>query len=258
MDLQLSGKTALVTGASRGIGRAIARTLAAEGCNLHLAARSGPALEEFAAKLRAGHGVSVTIHARDLSQHEEVCALAEACGTPDILVNNAGAIPSGNLQDVTHERWKASWDLKIFGYIGLTRLLLPKMYARKSGVVICVIGAAGLHPNPNYIAGCVGNAALNMFVKCIGAESMDHGVRAVAVNPGATKSDRLEYLWRENARRKFGDPERYRELLVNYPGGRVANVEDVSAAVAFLASDQAGYVCGAELTIDGGHLLRRG
>ena len=86
--------------------------------------------------------------------------LAAACPAPDILVNNAGAIPAGNLQDIGHERWKAAWDLKVFGYVGLTRAILPRMYERRSGVVICVIGAAAFGPNPNYIAGCMANVAL--------------------------------------------------------------------------------------------------
>ena len=127
-----------------------------------------------------------------------------------------------------------------------------------SGQFCAVVGAAGLNPNPNYIAGCMGNAALNMFVRCLGPTTIDQGVRVVAVNPGATHSDRLDYLMRESARRKLGDPERYRELWSTYPGGRVGTVEEVSAAVAFLASKHAEYISGAELTIDGGHGLRRG
>jgi NAD(P)-dependent dehydrogenase (short-subunit alcohol dehydrogenase family) len=257
MELHLHGRTALITGASRGIGAAVAAELAREGCDLHLAARAQDKLDEVAALARA-HGARVTTHAVDLARHEDIARLAEACGAPDILVNNAGAIPSGSLQDVDPPRWRASWDLKVFGYVDLTRILLPRMYARGSGVVICVIGAAGLHPNPNYVAGCMANAALNMFVRCMGVESFDKGVRVVAVNPGATMSDRLNYLMRESARRKLGDPERYPELMQHYPGKRVATVEEVAAAVAFLASDRAAYVSAAGLTIDAGHGQRRG
>ncbi len=257
MDLGLKGRVALVTGASKGIGEAVARQLAAEGCDLHLAARSADQLAALADELKARHGVGVTPHACDLSRHDQVLALAAACPAPDILVNNAGAIPAGNLQDVGHERWKVAWDLKVFGYVGLTRAILPRMYERESGVVICVIGAAAFHPNPNYVAGCMANVALNMFVSCLGAESFDHGVRVVAVNPGATASERQTYLVKEAARRKFGDPERYVEMMTQYPGGRIATCEEIATTVAFLASDKSSYTSAAGITIDAGHGHRR-
>ncbi len=252
MDLGLRGLTALITGASKGIGEACAHQMAVEGCHLQLAARSRQQLEALAAQLRMTHGVEVTTHACDLSKQAEVLALAEACGTPDILVNNAGAIPSGALSDVDEAAWRAAWDLKIYGYVGLTRALLPKMYARRKGVIVCVIGSAGLNPNPNYIAGCMANAALNMMVRCLGMEAFDKGVRIVAVNPGATMSDRWMYLAKENARRRFGDPERYMELARDYPGQRPATVEEVAATVAFIASPRSSYTSGAALTIDAG------
>ena len=252
MDLDLKGRTALITGASKGIGEAIAHAMAAEGCHLHLAARSKDQLEALAKNLRNAHGVDVTIHVCDLSRSNEVLALADAVGTPDILVNNAGAIPSGAIQDVDEARWRAAWDLKVFGYVGLTRALLPKMYQRGKGSIVCVIGSAGLNPNQNYLYGCMGNAALNMFVRCIGLESFNKGVRIVAVNPGATMSDRWVYLAKENARRKLGDPERYMELATDYPGKRPATVQEVAAAVAFFASDRSSYTSGAQITIDAG------
>lgn len=252
MDLKLRGLTALVTGASKGIGEAIAHEMAGEGCNLHLAARSKEQLDALADDLRKAHGVNVTVHARDLSKSAEVLGLAEAVGNPDILINNAGAIPSGNIQDVDEARWRAAWDLKVFGYVGLSRALLPKMYARGKGAIVCVIGSAGLNPNPNYLYGCMGNAALNMFVRALAMEAFNKGVRVVAVNPGATKSDRWVYLAKENARRRFGDPERFMELATDYPGKRPATVEEVAAAVAFFASERSSYTSGAQLTIDAG------
>ncbi len=253
MDLDLKGKVALVTGASKGIGAAVAAQLAAEGCDVHIAARSGEQLESLAAGLRAKHGVKITPHACDLSRHDDVKTLASACPAPDILVNNAGAIPGGGLQDIDIARWKAAYDLKMFGYIGLTQAILPRMIERRSGVVVCVIGAAAFRPNPNYIAGCMANIALNMFVSCLGGEAFNHGVRVCAVNPGATASERADYLQRELARRKFGDPERYTELMKDYPGGRIATCEEIAQTVAFLASDKSSYTSGAQITIDAGY-----
>ena len=143
MDLELRGRRVLITGASRGIGRAIAQVLAEEGCNLELAARSAEALETAAAELRATTGVSVGTHAVDLSRSDDQYRLARDCGPVDVLVNSAGANPHGEIEDIAEAVWRASWDLKVFGFINLIRLYLPVMKARGSGVIVNVIGNAG-------------------------------------------------------------------------------------------------------------------
>src|SRR5262245_32953373 len=116
MDLNLKGKSVLITGASRGIGHAIAEALAAEGCNLHLAARDEARLKELAERLRKQHGVAIEIYRRDLSLTSEVESLGKACQDVDILVNNAGDIPTGTLATIDSETWRKAWDLKVFGY----------------------------------------------------------------------------------------------------------------------------------------------
>ncbi|MEO8299323.1 MAG: SDR family NAD(P)-dependent oxidoreductase, partial [Burkholderiales bacterium] len=121
MDLHLRGKSALITGGSKGIGLAVARVLAEEGCNLHLAARDAQALEEVAARLRADYGVQVAGHAVDLRKSTDVDRLAEATKDADILINNAGDIPGGSIDKVDEAAWRHAWDLKVFGYINLTR-----------------------------------------------------------------------------------------------------------------------------------------
>ena len=120
MDLGLAGRTALVTGASRGIGRAIAESLAREGCHLHLAARDGNALDAARAEIAARHGVRVATHVADLAQRGAPAALVEACADCDILVNNAGAVPRGDILDVDEDAWRQGWELKVFGYISMT------------------------------------------------------------------------------------------------------------------------------------------
>jgi hypothetical protein len=252
MDLNIKGRTALVTGASRGIGLAIAKTLGAEGCNLHLAARSEEGLRSAADEITQAHGVDVTIHPDDLSQPEAVAALGQACAEVDILVNNAGDIPSGTLEGIDSATWRRCWNLKVYGYVDLTRAILPRMQARKNGVVVNVIGAAGEAPNPNYIAGCMGNASLMMFTKCLGGESIRHGVRVVGVNPGATMSDRHLAHVKQRAERKLGDADRWQELETILPSGRSSRVEEIADAVAFLASDRAAHITGTTLRIDGG------
>jgi NAD(P)-dependent dehydrogenase (short-subunit alcohol dehydrogenase family) len=252
MDLNIQGRTALITGASRGIGRAIAKTLGAEGCNLHLAARSEENLRTAADEITSAHGVDIAIHPHDLSQPEAMAELGHACAGVDILVNNAGDIPSGTLEGIDSATWRRCWDLKVYGYVDLTRAILPHMEARKAGVVVNVIGAAGESPNPGYIAGCMGNASLMMFTRCLGGESIRHGVRVVGVNPGATMSDRHMAHVKQRAEQQLGDADRWPELEATNPSGRSSTVEEIADAVAFLASDRAAHITGTTLRVDGG------
>lgn len=257
MDLNLKGRSVLVTGASRGIGLAIANAMAAEGCHLHIAARSKELLDGHAARLTRDHQVKVTVHPCDLSLGDQVEALGQACRDVDVLVNNAGDIPTGTLQSMDSATWRKAWDLKVFGYVDLTRIIYARMCERGSGVVVNVVGAAGKRPNANYLAGCMANIALNMFTQCLGGESMRHGVRVVAVNPGATDSDRHLKHVKERAKRLLGDENRWPEFHAKFPAKRAGTVEEVANTVVFLASDRASYISGASIKIDGGISVSR-
>jgi NAD(P)-dependent dehydrogenase (short-subunit alcohol dehydrogenase family) len=256
MELNLTGRTVLITGASRGIGEAIARAMAREGCNLILTATDAAKLAQLSADLTKSHGVKVATHAFDLSRHENIKALADVAGHCDILVNNAGAVPRGSLYEVTPEAWRQGWDLKVFGYIDLTRYVLPQMSERKRGVIINIIGMAGERPEPKYIATCCGNAALMMFTQCIGGESMRDGVRVVGINPGPIMSDRHRRGAERVAERELGSKDRWPELYKRFPIGRPGRVEEVADVVAFLASDHASYISGEIVRIDAGLKVR--
>jgi NAD(P)-dependent dehydrogenase (short-subunit alcohol dehydrogenase family) len=256
MDLNLSGRTALITGGSRGIGLGVAQGLAAEGCHLHLTSRNAADLDAARSKILAAHRVNVTCHALDLSVSENARKLAQACRDVDILVNNAGAIPQGTLTGLDEKAWRASWDLKVFGYINVARDIYAAMCERKRGVIVNVIGGAGERPTAGYIAGSMANAGLMAFSRALGADSPNHGVRVLGLNPSATATDRGVTRWRNQAQKDLGDAERWRELTKGFPFGRPAEVKEVADVVVFLCSDRASYVSGTVISVDGGAAAR--
>jgi 3-oxoacyl-[acyl-carrier protein] reductase len=252
MDLKLVGRTALVTGSSKGIGLAVAQWLAREGVHVCMVARSTERLEEEAALLREATGVTVRTLAADLADSSARKRVADAFPNVDVLVNNAGAIPGGTIDEVDEQKWRAGWELKVFGYVGLTRLYLQKMKALRRGVIINVIGAGGEKLDYGYIAGAAGNAALMGFTRAIGGTSPDFGVRVIGVNPGPVLTDRIEVLGRKRAARLYGDENRWREGFEQMPFGRPASTDEIAAMVIFLASDLSGYTSGTIITLDGG------
>jgi len=254
VDLNLTGRSALVTGGSKGIGLAIAHSLAAEGCNLHLAARTASELSKAADDIRGRYNVTVRIHPADLSEGSQVKSLAAQCNGVDILVNSAGGIPRGTLTEIDEERWRRSWDLKVFGAINLTRELYEPMCKRGKGVIINIVGISGDRPDAYYIAGSCANAALIMFSRSLGGDSIRHGVRVVAVNPGPVETEKHIRDTERLAQEKFGDKSRWRDVMSGLPMKRAALPEEVSSMVAFLASDHASYISGSAVTIDGGLL----
>lgn len=255
MELKLTNKTALITGASKGIGLAVAEVLAAEGCHLHLAARNGEAMQQAKQVLEARDGVKVTIHALDLSSTAAMEKLAADVGDIDILINNAGDIPAGSLEILDDAAWRRGFDLKVFGYITLSRLYYPRMKG-KGGVILNIIGNSGENWDASYIAGSTGNAALMSFTKALGGRSLDQGVRVVAVNPGPVATDRMLKIMKLKATDMLGDESRWEELFDKYPGKRPATSEEVADLVAFLSSPKAGYITGTVVTIDGGIAAR--
>lgn len=257
MDLHLKGRSALITGGSRGIGYGIAELFAAEGCNLHLAARSAADLESARKKIAAASSVDVKTYALDLSSGENAVKLAREAGPVDILINNAGAIPQGNITDLDDKTWRAAWDLKVFGFINLAREIYRDMCGRKRGVIINVIGTAGARPTAGYLAGSMANSALMTMSCALGADSTHYGVRVMGVNPTATATDRGVARWRNQAQKELGDPERWREMTKSFPFGRPASVEEVANVVVFLASDRASYMSGSVVNVDGGAVWRK-
>jgi 3-oxoacyl-[acyl-carrier protein] reductase len=254
MDLGLEGKVALVTGGSKGIGRACAERLAQEGCDVLIVARTASDLEQAAAALAEASGRRVEICATDLRSTQgceaAVGALKHAFGRLDILVNNAGATQSGDFFKLDDATWEDGFALKFYSYVRLSRALWPLLKAAR-GSVVNIIGGASKTPSANFMIGGAVNAAITNVTKAL-AELRD-GVAVKAVHPGMTVTGRLETLLKQRAEAEGMSREAYeRQELARAGLRRYSQPEDIASLVAFLASPRAEQIHGADVFIDGG------
>jgi NAD(P)-dependent dehydrogenase (short-subunit alcohol dehydrogenase family) len=249
VDLGLAGKRVVITGASRGIGRACADAFAREGAVLHLVARSADALATAKAELAASSEAQATTQVMDVTAPGAAAAVF-ACPEADILINNAGGILRGNLLQLDDGGWRQAWELKVFGYINMSRAFYRAMCERRAGVIVNVIGIAAEKHQYDYTAGSAGNAALAAFTRTVGGESLDHGVRVLGVNPGWVDTSRGVPTMQRYAQRIFGTPERWRDVIGSWGLPRYIRAEEIADVVAFLASDRASAVCGEVVNVD--------
>ena len=252
MDLHLAGKSVLITGASKGIGLACAQGFAAEGCNLHLAARTEADLATARDVIKAKHDVEVAIHPLDLSDSSNIDQLAARCADVDILVNNAGAIPAGNIEAIDEAIWREAWDLKVFGYVNMTRRFYPLIQQSGGGAILNVIGLAGVRVDRNYIAGAAGNASLIGFTNAMGAHALDEGMRVLGVCPGPVQTERITTMLKTRAKAEKGDENRWQDYFAGMPLNRPALVTEIADIVTFLCSDRASWMTGTTINLDGG------
>jgi len=258
MDLELKEKIALVTGASRGIGRAIARGLAAEGARVALCARDKATLETAAREIARGKtGAEPFIVAGDLGRLDEVERVVrevhQRFGRIDILVNNAGAIRGGDFLAIPDAQWAGDWSLKLLGYVRMARSVFPLMQAQGGGRIVNVVGAAARNPTGGYLPGGVANAGLVNFTKGLADLGAPHGILVTAVSPAATATERWEGLIAQQAAAAGKTVEHHRaEAMAAYPLKRIARPEDVADLVCFLASARASFLTGICITVDGG------
>ncbi|MDG2064799.1 MAG: SDR family oxidoreductase [SAR324 cluster bacterium] len=252
MDLNLKNKIALITGASKGIGAAIAETFAAEGVNLYLTARNKKQLEMLKIELQKKYSVEVKTIPLDLTEGDSQKLLFENCKDINILINNAGDIPSGSLFDIDEDSWRRGWELKVFGYINLCRGFYPIIKKNEGGVIINNIGNGGEIYDPLYIAGAAGNSSLMSFTKALGGNSLEDNIRVIGVNPGPVETERIYKILKNRSIKLYGDENHVQELLKSYPLGRPAHVREISDLIAFLVSEKSGYTSGTVFTVDGG------
>lgn len=252
MDLNLSGKVALIFGASRGIGLATAQVLAAEGARLALAARSA----SFAAP--PGLSIDDSLHlVADLTQagsaEAAVAATIDRYGRLDLLVVSAGAAQGGTFWEIPDAEWEEALQLKFMGMVRAFRAVAPVMQAQRAGSIVAVVGNAGKQPNKRMLPGAAANAACLAVVRGLAEELAPAGVRVNAVNPGPTRTGR----WDKLVERLSASSGRSREaveaeLISGIPIGRITEPEEVGRIIAFLASDASGTVTGTSITADGG------
>lgn len=252
MDLQLHGKVVIVTGASQGIGHAIARVLAAEGARLVVVARSRPLLDELAASV----GGECLVHAADLMVPESagavVTAAVERFGRIDALVNNAGATKRGDFLSLSDEDWDQGFALKFFGAMRLSRAAWPHLTA-STGSIVNISGVGGRTGSAEFAIGGAVNAALLNLTKVLADRGIADGVRVNAINPGGVATGRLQVRLKTFAKEKqiaIEDAERQMARALGI--ARFGQPEEIARLTAFLLSPQAAFCQGSVVDADGG------
>jgi NAD(P)-dependent dehydrogenase (short-subunit alcohol dehydrogenase family) len=252
MDLQLTNKVAIVTGASRGIGRSIAQTLAAEGMSVALVARTKSQLEELAGSI----ATSSLVQAVDLrlpdSPSAVVAATMEKFGRVDLLVNNAGATKRGDFFELSDMDWADGFGLKFFGAMRCCRAAWPYLTAAK-GSIVNIAGIGGRTGTAEFTIGGTVNAAMLNLTKALADRGVRDGVRVNAINPGGVATERLQTRLRSFATERGVDLSRAEQEMAQAFGiVRFGEPAEIARVVAFLASPQAAYCHGAIVDVDGG------
>ena len=252
MDLLLSDKVAIVTGASRGIGKAIAETLSAEGVKVVLVARSMAELESLAKSLPNEALVQAIDLRRPDSALQVVNSTIEKFGTLDLLVNNAGATKRGDFLTLTDEEWTDGFALKFYAAMRLSRAAWNHLQESK-GTIINIIGIGGRTGSAEFAIGGTVNAALMNLTKALSDRGIRDGVRVNAINPGSIATERLQTRIQNYAKtNNIGLEKAAKHLPRDMKIERFGEPAEIARAVAFLASPQASYIQGAILDVDGG------
>jgi 3-oxoacyl-[acyl-carrier protein] reductase len=257
MDLAMTGKKAIVTGASEGIGKAITRALANEGVDVAICARRKEPLEQAAAEIARATGRQIIPITADLTKPDDAEAFIskahQSLGRIDILVNNAGSAPGGVIAHLTEEDWASALQLKFMGYVRCMKHVLPIMQKQNKGRVVNLIGNDGIKVSYWEIAPGAANAAGQNLTLSLASQYGKHNISFVAVNPGPVRTERWAGLVKAMARDMNISFEAADKLAPSsIPLGRIAECEEVANLVTYLASDLAFFVNGTMIEIDGG------
>jgi len=259
MDLGLKGKAALVTGASEGIGMAVARKLAEEGVRVAICARTESKLKETAAEIAKATGMDVVPIPADMRSlagcQRFVAQAAERLGGVDILVNNAGASAFGPFVDLPDEAFVDAINGKLLGYVRCAKAVIPHMQRRGGGAIVNITGTTQ-QAVPLHTPGSACNAAIRMFSKELSMELGPLGIRVNSVAPGRIQTARAHHLLEVTAAAQGRSLDAVlRQLVTAIPSGRMGTIDDIADAVCFLVSARATYVNGAALVVDGSKSL---
>jgi NAD(P)-dependent dehydrogenase (short-subunit alcohol dehydrogenase family) len=250
MDLGLAGKTALITGGSDGIGLACATMLAGEGVAVAVVGRDPAKLAAAAAKL-GSHTI-----AADLAKADDVLRAAreaeQALGRIDILINCAGSAMGGEFLDVPDQAYLDAWNLKLLGYIRMTRAVVPGMIARRDGRIVNVVGGAGRFPSTSFLTGSTCNAALLNFTRGLSKELAQHNVRVNAISPGSTETERSERQLKARVLPGQTLEEAREARLSSIPLKRMTQPDEIASMAALIVSDRMASMTGGEVLVDGG------
>ncbi len=257
MDLGIKGKVALVSASSRGLGRAVAEELAAEGTDLVLCARNQTTLDQTATAIRDASGVRVIAIAADIADPAAIGRVWEAArdefGRVDILVNNAGGPPAGRFETHAPSAWSDAWRLNFESAVNMTRAVLPGMKDRRWGRIINITSIAVKQPVDNLILSNSVRAAVTGFARTLANEVATCGITVNNVMPGYTLTDRISDLAEANARQKGTTAKsEIAGMEAQIPMRRLGSPREFAAMVAFLASERASYTTGASIPVDGG------
>ena len=257
MDLQLRGKTALVTGGSEGIGKGIALVLAKEGVDVAICARRKDVLDAAAAEIGKATGRKIVAITADLRKDADARNFIEqahkALGRADIMVNNAGSAAGGVIEHLTEDDWEKGLQLKFMGYVRCLRYVLPIMVKQGSGRVVNLIGNDGVKASYWEIAPGAANAAGQNLTMSLAGQYGRHGISFCAVNPGPVRTERWDGLVKAMSRdMKLSYEEADKLAPASIPLGRIAEVDEVAALVVMLASPLMHMVNGTQIEIDGG------
>jgi NAD(P)-dependent dehydrogenase (short-subunit alcohol dehydrogenase family) len=251
MSNQLQDKVALITGASRGIGRAIAEAYVSEGAKVVLASRKQTGLNEVANRIIAngGEALPVATHTGDKNAIKKLMReTLTVYGGVDILVNNAATNPHfGPILNADEGQWAKILDTNLVGYFRMTQACMASMQHRGSGVIINIASVAGKIPLPGMGVYCVSKAGVLMLTKVLAAELASKNIRVNAIAPGFVKTKFSAAIW--------DNPQIEAKTLRTIPQKRIAEPEEVAGAALFLASDSSSYVTGETIVVDGGQLL---
>lgn len=256
MDLQLQGKTALVLAASKGLGKACAAALAAEGADLIIGARDATTLERTAAELRAlgkGRVMAVPVDVTDAAQGADiVSAAATTFGKIDILINNAGGPPFAPFETFDDAAWRSAFELSLLSTVRFSRLVLPHMRKTGSGRIINIISLSVKTYVPNSILSTSMRMGVVGMAKMLATELGPDNITVNNVAPGSILTDRLKHTMTGPGANAQTLEEAMAQRSKEIPLGRIGKPEELAALVAFLASPLAGYITGTTIQVDGG------